>query len=662
MLEHLKVSRVWSVVDRSVCVEPITSGYVVPEFKYVEGSIPSASYIVLSSAGAVGKSAFAAYLAGEKKAVVWDLSRVKLGTNSFVGTLARTFGYSQLSAVMASIAAGEMLFVFDAIDEAEIHSGREGVEIFVSEVVAACGSAPSSTAVFLARPDSAKRVTEVIRGSTESVARVEISFFNRESANQFCYAAYNRARSDNPASKEVFRRKLDEIFDSGVSGARSALGSWTPEDSEFYGYAPVLQAIAAVLAGSDNLHTFSMEETSRGKFLTCVMTSILERERGKFISNLSTLGLSSDPPDDLYAVDDQVLRLLKYSVGEAGWDRVEVANPSDSEALSKAVSSFLPQHPFIRDALDRGRGAFSGPAFRDYCIAHSLTSIKGDLRTYAEYFLLENPVVIASSVLFDIYNENSGGNVHVDHVSAIYDSFASSLGKSECFVDIYDDQGGPVMVLGRSGRECELRLIGSGYISISGGLYNAQIETGLGVSLEARDRFEVGSSYISVGSVELRCTALGIRGDVTISAGRIEAPANPVVPKLRHPDARLLVSFPGAERYPWSAYRCELVDEGAEDDALRMAHTVSRILRWFRKDRRAEFARYRDLIRKHIVGKGEVAQKAFAFLEQIGAVEERGSLYVLREDALERYGIRWAGATTEPSAQLLHEIRNYLVQ
>jgi len=656
VLDELKSGKSWAAIDGSTLLEGGSAAYISPEFSVQSGDLASSRYVIVSSAGAVGKSAFASHLHSQKNAIVWDLSRVKLGTNSFVGTLARIFGPEQLPNIMQSIGAGETLLVFDALDEAEIHSGREGVDIFVQEVLALCGSEGNPSVIFLGRPDAARRVHDLVSERTSSLCHLKIGYFDRNAAEDFCFSAYRMVRADNPASEAVFRSKLGEIFSSKLSGGESSTGEWAKEDAEFYGYAPVLQAIAAVLAETANLFTFELGQAySRGEFVSRVMEAILLREQRKFLSNAVSLGLKAQVSGELYGEEDQALRLLKFSSGETGWDLVNATNAEDAVALGEAVRTFLPQHPFVGE-----KGLFSGPAFRDYCLARSLCSTDADLRMYAEVFLLDMPA-IASPVLFDVYLEKGERSVHVEHVDALYSSFSSILGKSNCFVDLYEIDGGISLVLGSDENESELVLKSAGKITLTGSVFNAQVDAHLEVDLIAADLFEIGDSSIDARSVGFICKELGVVGNVGIEAEELRVKASqPLLIKLRNEDSTLAVDFPGAERFPWTSFHVEFGANEDGDEAYLVAHTLGRILRWFRKDRRAEFARYSDLIKKHIVGAGARGQQAFEFLEHIDAVEERGNLYVLRTEPLEKFGVRWAGSTVKPDDRLIRGIQQFL--
>lgn len=639
-------------------IRPSQSRYISPSASTKAGEPRTARFVVCSSAGAVGKSALAAYLVRENNAVGLDLSKFRLGTNSFVGTLVQIFGAGHLASVLSAIQSGEMVLVFDALDEAEIHSGREGVEIFLREVVQYCGSGGPSV-VFLGRPDSASRVCALIEGMGSEVALVEIGYFSKQAAAEFCFASYERARAAKPATETVFKEKLQDFFRSGLSASGGDGDTWDDADARFYGYAPVLQAVATVLAGQDNLHAYEFHrDKPRGAFVDEVMRSILARERDKFWQNAETMGLKERLPENLYSLDDQILRLLKLSVQEAGWDEVQCVHLEDAEAVRAAVRSFLPQHPFI--SVDgAGLNEFSGPAFRDYCLARAFCSDSEGSRDFAEYYWVDRSPV-TSAVLFDVYAYLGNGVVAAEHVDALYFSFSSLTGKSDCSLDLYDSEGKTVLVMERDGEFVEFE-VSPGQISISNMLSNARIDCERRIYLDAVDVLEIADSEIDAGVLEVAASALGVSGDVSlVSREFVTRKGTPISLRLRAADSELGVNFPGDDGYPWASHRVDSAQQDDGDEARRVSHVINRILRTFRKHARSEFARYRDLVRKHFVGQSRDAQAAFEFLLTIGAVFERGNLYVLNTNVLDEHAIQWAGATNRLDPRLVAEVAQFL--
>jgi hypothetical protein len=132
-----------STSDKSIVNISAKPIFIHPKLKVVKDEA-NCPIIIVSAPGAVGKTTFAKYFAFEKKAFYWDLSKIKLGDNTFIGTLANTFGAHNLSKVIFDIGQGNISFFIDAFDEAEIISGWDGVEKFIREIYGFCKSSPKT--------------------------------------------------------------------------------------------------------------------------------------------------------------------------------------------------------------------------------------------------------------------------------------------------------------------------------------------------------------------------------------------------------------------------------------------------------------------------------------------------------------------------------------
>jgi hypothetical protein len=121
------------------------------------------------------------------------------------------------------------------------------------------------------------------------------------------------------------------------------------------------------------------------------------------------------------------------------------------------------------------------------------------------------------------------------------------------------------------------------------------------------------------------------------------------------------VSWPGSKCFPWTPYSSQPRNQEETVEALTTLHVISRILGWFRKDRRKEYGRYRDLIVKHVVGESPNARYALGFIEHVGALSQSNNLYFVDMDIMDRFEISWQkirGGTVSDSA--IEAVRCYL--
>ena len=74
--------------------------------------------MIISAAGAVGKSTLANEMACKKSAPIWDLAMASaVGENSMTGQLTTSFGFDLAAAVSAKLASGQLFLIIDALDE-----------------------------------------------------------------------------------------------------------------------------------------------------------------------------------------------------------------------------------------------------------------------------------------------------------------------------------------------------------------------------------------------------------------------------------------------------------------------------------------------------------------------------------------------------------------
>ena len=82
---------------------------------------PAPKVVVVSAAGAVGKSTLAKAISFNKGAPLWDLAKYQtVGKSSLIGELTTAFTPGKLPQVLADLMAGNLFFVIDALDEARL--------------------------------------------------------------------------------------------------------------------------------------------------------------------------------------------------------------------------------------------------------------------------------------------------------------------------------------------------------------------------------------------------------------------------------------------------------------------------------------------------------------------------------------------------------------
>lgn len=655
---------------------PSYSGFVAPPLRAPDSAKQQlrAPIVLISAPGAVGKSTLAAHIAADRATALWDLSRLTIGDNTFVGTLVSTFGADKLSGILGGVAAGRTLFVFDAFDEAELLSGWERVESFVRELWTYMADAPQPAAIMLARTETAELIDLVLTDLSKGAPRhalLEIDYFDRASAKRFV------AEQLRVVYESVQHETHPEPFERALEGTLSQISAILAADvpdpwqvaacRSFLGYAPVLQAIAAHLSQFSNYQeaAASLDTTGFGAaqrdVLPALMHGLLAREHAKFTQPLMARAVppGEKSPDwsTLYDVTDQLRRVFFYHTEDTDALRVPGAVPGWlATDYSEALRSFLPNHPFLK-----GRG-FAGPAFRDFAVATLLAG--SDVQPLIEAWLESEPYV-PTPLFAPFYESSCHGIGSGAHAGLLYDSAAAQFGLDNPTVNVFVNPEGDqhmhaLTVLGapdkpEEGFSISLRVTPSEPLAFRHRLRNAVINVDGRVVLGATSHFEIADVELEAKELEIRCSGVVIRTMPGRPRVLIEASVGPTIPAPFRVDvkfgAQLLVKWPGAQRHPWAQYYSPSAFEEPRDLQGAML-ALQRILRWFRKDRRQDLSRHRELIDYVVVGHSSVRAEMRDFLLERGILRVDGMFYRLVAEDAQRLGINWASllSTTPPAA------------
>jgi hypothetical protein len=648
----------WTFEHTAFLEESDEPRYVQPNYQVPdEQQVRSSPYLVISAPGAVGKSAFGRHLKNAKNAMLWNLAKLRLGSNTFIGSVLQAVGTAQLPAFLASIAAGDTTLVFDAIDEAEMHSGWSGVQDFLKEVIQYTPNARPASVIFLARRDTAEMLELALADlvpAGQTYATAVIGFFPRDRAIEFVLAYIEGAKGRHfiDRNQNVLRAKADEALSLSVapSGSELRASGWSSlEQERFFGYAPVLQTIGKLLSESENPYNLSFNRSGAGyaSIVAEILERILDREKEKLAGAVAQrFPKEQDQLAPLYSREDQQARILGLltSDGDAAYSLPTQIDPQIASDVVDMLRGFLPQHPF----LDGAR--FAGPAFRDYVLAHGLTSPE---RRFSSELWIDIAQPLYTPILASLYHSAGSGMADANDAELLYESanagalsgqsgllmFLSEHSPGGLTLEIASDESDPLgeRLVFEAAIPTEVRFLRR--------LNNAQVILTTSLVLGRRDQgFDISESEVQVKSLRLEANRLSVRSE-TGRPTHIEAAEAAVAPPTLKIDVQsqglLTVSWPGSKNYPWTTYSTESRAQGAEVDAKTTLHVIARILGWFRKDRRKEYGRYRDLIVKHVVGQSPTARYALGFIDHIGALSESGNLFFIDTDILDTHEVSW---------------------
>ena len=676
----IPVGRKWTFTPVEFIATPTDFEYVQPTYTFADESlIRQSRYLVIAAPGAVGKSAFGLHLAQAKNAMLWDLARLRLGSNTFIGSVLQAVGAAKLADFLASIDSGETTLVFDAFDEAELHSGWTGIQEFIKEIVNYTKNAKPASIVFLARRETAELLELIlsdILSSSHGLAKAGIGFFSREGAAAFVLSQISRIKGGDYLSRNevVLKQKTQEAFampvvgDDGTSGSEGWL---SPEHERFFGYAPVLQTIARLLAESDNLYTvaFDRSRTGYAEVVGEILDVIQRREAEKFTAaaNQKFASEMDFSLNGVYSPEDQLIRLLGYLNNDQS--EAYALNPSlkphIASELGEMIRSFLPQHPFLDG------NALAGPAFRDYLLAKGLTN---ERIRFAAQLWIDTSRPLFTPILASLYQNISDGSANAEDVELLYESanagginaqsslllFISDDDPQTLSIEIASDETNPLA------ESLHFRAESPESLLFSRRLNNAQVITNSTVVLGLKEQtFEFIDCEVTAPLIRFETDRIHVRsgnaGSTRIeSAAPIQAP--PTLKIDVQPTAMFSVVAPNSKAYPWNPFSSESSTNHGRVDVEGTLHVIARILGWFRKDRRKEYGRYKDLIVKHVVGSSPTARYALGFIQHLGALSEGGSLYFINTEILDSYEISWqkirGGSVSSKAKQA---VENYLL-
>lgn len=667
--------------DAAISISQPNPHFVKPPLREIHQPSGSCPILLISAPGAVGKTTLAGFISAEKQSHLWDLARLSLGSNTFLGTLAKGFGSSKLSDILQLLSAGQVLFVLDAFDEAEIASGGwADIETFLREIYEYVKQAPRTCMIMLARSETASYIRVILddieAGSLGVYAMYEIDYFDEEPARQFVGLQMDRVWQLKGKGDAAPHRKHPIPYNDALSRVLTSLqqalssnsnASWDiPEVRSFLGYAPVLQAVATYLGQSENFKdidgavTTSPELGSGTSLVAKLLTDLVQREQNKLIEGLQKQNIAEanswDKWQTIYNQYEQLRRIFLWTRSDAAATNADKSLPpwlvTPYEA---ALATMLPQHPFLRERC------FTGPAFRDYTLAFLLSEIGANDEVRA---FLDEPSCPVSPMLAQFYMHCARGSAPGDLAGYLYESAVARHGIRACprmiliapdchdgtstahRLEVFDDLSDGSCLPTTSPADVAFDLLVDRQHPV---VFSRQLRHAV---LVVRGQLVLGSPHVDfeMTDVEVISDSLTFRSSrvvvrtsggvgVTLKALQYtQIPAALRVDKLG--DGPLSISWPGGDTYPWSRYFVgELHEEPQSVEGALLA--LRKILTWFRRDKRSDLARYKLLIDNVAVGCSKFRACLRDYLIRERILVESGCLYKLDVQRAQSVGINW---------------------
>jgi hypothetical protein len=537
---------------------------------------------MIAAPGAVGKSTLAREICAATNAVYLDLAAADtVAGNYVVGGLVN-------AGLWDAWQAGSTTLLIDALDEARLRVTQSSFEDFLVDVanVAANRSIPI---VLLGRVGIVEEAWAILNDRSNLNPPIfDIELFHADRAKSFVLSALNRLATveERITGRMAFPHLAESlnshatVYDEAVRFVVEHLTDATRADGrQFAGYAPVLEAVATVIASEPNPAKIgeAMKSILQGQVLGRVTSEVMHREAGKLAAQLSA-SLPGLNTAGLYQPAEQLARLASLVLG-AGTPKIPKGLPPEAvAAYEAAVQSLLPQHPF----LDSKEPKPSGAVFAASILAAALTGDDSDVSRAAERVAGAGPNT-PNPFLLEFYREaaGQGGNVPASHIGLLYASLEATAGAGDV---------ARLSAEGEDALEIEMSLVPPDGVekryefttNAGGALRFGRRVSGVNVDAEGTD-VEIGEGSqvemvtpisIRARTLFLNCTELVVKIDhpgsvdpiASLEASEAIADAGLRPPVVRS-GAKLQVTWPDAKVYPWTPF----ASDAGEDPDPRLA-------------------------------------------------------------------------------------------
>jgi len=375
---------------------PQTVGFFVDPELVVKEELDNirAEIILISARGAAGKTRTATELAVKTQAPLWRLERdsavggaaLPLNLNTYLGSV------NALRDIADRPVSPTLLI--DSLDEARARVSPRSWDEFLGSVATAAQN--GLRVVLFGRDRTLEEAWLKLADARLSIAWLEVSHFPSVSQRDYI-------------DGRVLERRPDALNGAYYVSAREALitalaGSVDNASVEtFVGYAPVLDAVAAVLLEDQNHFKLQQEFSSKVgtsrhiEVLREILHGLLVREQTKLAPLATELGLD---PLLLYSPDEQIDWLWHDLAGAPEPALDHIVEPDLRHEYRQRFRTFLDDHPF------RSEGQWASAVFEAYAAAERID------RGLAPNSLLD--VGNRSGLLFDFVAAANPAGIVVD--------------------------------------------------------------------------------------------------------------------------------------------------------------------------------------------------------------------------------------------------------
>lgn len=641
--------------------------YISPSFADVKTdkrvSTLNSKFVLFSAPGATGKTALAEHIAYRFDAIYWNLAKVKIGSNSFAGSILNAVGALKYSDFISDMNAGKVLLVLDAFDEAEIISGRKMLSSFLADISNSLSSQQIPVVILLARTGTAQYIASFCAENEIPISHYEIGFFDANSAKDFIIKKAIKDREPTRPEIECVRSYYEVVSRNIAQSERTS----------FLGYAPVLEAIARHIQLAHNPQKMIGELSNQKdciSVITNIMEDLLKREQEDKVVQAFVEKCESSNPEftewgKVYSSEEQLVRVIYYILfRDTAFSNypLDFLPPQLIDDYQEVLDSFLPQHPFVRDSVEnvfsRNEIDFTGPAFRDYVLAKIILNTK--FETLADMYFEESQsqYYFPSQIFFDCYSNISNNLIQPNHLSYMYDSFKAKATAYETPY-LYCSEISPAKEEVICTAEFGMAVKDHHQMVHEEVLMQIQItDTPLRFGQLVNVSLDVPSFVVAIGraGVDTRIYNSSVvckqicfdTQNVTIESYFPESClliskenflGNIVIDIARADD--LKVSAPNINSYyKLISYRYDFEDESCVD-IIKFIHALRGILSEFRTHRKDVLAKFADRIEHVTVGNSSIKRQVLEYLLDCAILYREGRFYKVNENNMQNKGIHF---------------------
>ena len=627
--------------------------------------LDEAKFILIEAVGASGKTELTKYLSYKLHCPVIDLGKTRVvAGNSLTGLLSKRMQRRDSYCFMDDVNSGHSTLIIDALDEGYMKTNNQGYQDFIDDVID-LGPLSTCPIVMLGRYNAVELTAFHLLERGIPFVTLQIEPFTLNLAKEFIDKFVK-----TPAATKfdtVYKETRDYIIETIGGFFRDQSSIKTKAAERFFGYAPVLQSIAAFFDENTNfqvvLDELKAKDTRSVSLIIDIIERILRRDREEKVFPNFLNDLIKDRDDEfkntinqmVYTDVEQCARVL-YSVMKKPFPELPIKDPSFMNVYNEHISTWIQEHPFM------GKKRICNIVFESYMLARLIHD--DAYRSVAFEYLHSNGV---SYMFAYIYKELYGFDEMDKHVLPfIYNSFKELNTK----VSNYSFDLSYLKDLDEKEILCEFRFTGS----------NANMEVYSGrVKYQHDDIIDLGRNiaYVNIDvplSIAFTAPKVDIWAPTYISCSNILISSSEIILCKGASDTNIMfecddikveqryeqyvqlsgqgksngafvVIVPRKLEYPFYDF-CSTESERMAEltaDNFEKYKKLRAIILEFRSHSKNELAKHHEKI-DFILGNTPIAQKVIAALLDSRIMFKDGHLYKLDSDILDKeLGVSYDG-------------------